>query len=578
MKRLVSLFLTAFVILSLVIGLLSCGGAGNTGGEGGSGEDSSGGAGNAGGSDGEGSGGGSENGEGEAKPFEVDLSGYVANIGNATALGISRAQGSATAYAAKGSGALPVSYATSAKKNTKDKSYIVMSTAEYGANAPEVGAEGLTKVTFTKIVTENVTTEMTGSRLITAKDGKISVNATVGFTYTLYLGEEVIDERVAEDADPEKPSKKEHLTFDGLTDGEEYRLEYRGVGTEVTVTQDEINGEIDKLYVLNNYTFISFVPEGSSERFSDEGEGLYNEKGEWIYDRHGYSSDGARQSFVIDNNTGCVYPIKDHTLGLADNLVIIDGRVYDMKVNGSGELEFSAVILNETISPIRAFKDKYGNKYVLNRYLDTFDGQSGTVYYTNSLEYLMSDENAVIHRVCDKNGHNTTSIKKITYGFSEEDILPTDRFFFDEYNVLENSWLYLTFMEGNYRRINVETLAEEYAQQDEPIGDFVSLISYKTMVVFYENALYYGDVFGERAVYPDGVPNGIEAENLTLIIDGVVRTDSPSSDYKLWRFQKTTLTETVFYTVAIENGVPKVIDEAYVAPERDVILLQPINK
>ena len=83
--------------------------------------------------------------------------------------------------------------------------------------------------------------------------------------------------------------------------------------------------------------------------------------------------------------------------------------------------------------------------------------------------------------------------------------------------------------------------------------------------------------------YPSGVTSGLCVNNLTLLVDNVVRTneiyDSYNNHYTSWEFRKTTLTETVFYQVIVgEDGKPKIVDETYVAPKHDVITLQPLNK
>ena len=184
-------------------------------------------------------------------------------------------------------------------KDSESKNYIVMSTTEYGANTPEADASGLTKVTFTKTVTENVTTETTGTKYITATEGQITILAVSGFTYTVYENEAVLHEKL-QDNDANDTSEEEGvIVLTGLTYGTEYRVDYTGVGEEITVTQDELGGEIDKLYSLYGYTFISFVPEGMSNRPTAQ----YDCFGVDMYDKEGYISNETCQSFVIDNKT-----------------------------------------------------------------------------------------------------------------------------------------------------------------------------------------------------------------------------------------------------------------------------------
>ena len=107
--------------------------------------------------------------------FEIDLGGYVANIGNAKAIGISKKKRSNTSQVSYENGKNVGSrnkYLLD--KDTETKKYIVMSTNSYSANDPVTDDTGLIKVSFTKIVTENVTTEIEGSKYVIAKDGKLS--------------------------------------------------------------------------------------------------------------------------------------------------------------------------------------------------------------------------------------------------------------------------------------------------------------------------------------------------------------------------------------------------------------------
>ena len=68
------------------------------------------------------------------------------------------------------------------------------------------------------------------------------------------------------------------------------------------ITQEEINAEIDKIYTINNYIFVSFVPEGKSLRPSNE-DLVYDSDGISTYDKKEYYSDDERASFIIDSKT-----------------------------------------------------------------------------------------------------------------------------------------------------------------------------------------------------------------------------------------------------------------------------------
>ena len=162
------------------------------------------------------------------EPFNVDLAGYVANIGTAKALGISKEVSSGVSPLSTrntNSDIQLLSYTSLASnKDTEEKNYIVMSTVDYDANNPEADKTGLTKVTFTKIVTENVTTETIGTKYIIANEGSISISATSGFTYTVYYNDSLIYNEVKDNDDNDKEPKKGVIVLDNLTDGIEYKV------------------------------------------------------------------------------------------------------------------------------------------------------------------------------------------------------------------------------------------------------------------------------------------------------------------------------------------------------------------
>lgn len=321
------------------------------------------------------------------EPFNVDLAGYVANIGTAKALGISKEVSSGVSPLSTrntNSDIQLLSYTSLASnKDTEEKNYIVMSTVDYDANNPEADKTGLTKVTFTKIVTENVTTETIGTKYIIANEGSISISATSGFTYTVYYNDSLIYNEVKDNDDNDKEPKKGVIVLDNLTDGIEYKVNYKGIGVETTITQDDIEAEIDKLYVLNGYTFISFVPNGTSQRPHDSALVLDTD-GIAHYDKCNYFSNSARQSFIIDNTTGYVYQINNFNIKEIQGGCLLsaeDNFIYDFKINANDEIEIFSLFQNNTIEWYSCFKDKYGNIFIRNNRLNTYDNATNTYFY-----------------------------------------------------------------------------------------------------------------------------------------------------------------------------------------------------
>lgn len=545
------------------------------------------------------------------KKFNIDLAGYVANIGNASALGIAKSQFKKTSPALYGGGIELLSAVRFLESesvtdgtvedtpeepstNSESKNYIVMSTTEYSAGTPEADANGLTKVSFTKTITENVTTETTGTKYITASEGQITILAVSGFTYTVYKGEELVLSNVQDNCESDKNEEEGVIVLTDLEDGTEYRVDYFGIGEEITVTQDELGGEIDKLYSLYGYTFISFVPEGMSARPTGA-DIQYDCFGVDMYDKSGYFSDDTHQSFVIDNKTGYVYAIENFSIDHIENGVIVsDGKHYDMEAQVNGELTFSKIVRNETIEVHSVYKDKHGHKYVHNDTLEGYDADNKTVYY-KTVEYYLSSDGTAIYVEVDPMYHDVwfnptdipkiyKSIKVIESDFSKRDITSDEsyRFVFMHGKIGEHEKVKFGFIESGYFYAYITKSPYYYSKTDlstmetECVFDTngTILIDHNSALFLIEGTLYYGQLWGTNAYVPGST------SNLTQLIANCSIDDSTKGNaWQNIRFRYTTFTETVFYKIILdENGTPQVVSETYVAPEREIITLQPLNK
>lgn len=146
---------------------------------------------------------------------------------------------------------------------------------------------------------------------------------------------------------------------------------------------------------------------------SDEGD--YVKK----YDTSGYGSSFFRKSFLIDNNTGLVYPV----LGL--DLSVQHGIAYDKDlgpvaiVKDSNELNFVQLVSNEEIYVYDVLCDKYGQYYVLNDSIDEAVQEDGitVVYYTKNSEYVQLEDRRMLHIDFGPSGQrsfNTDPVKNIS--------------------------------------------------------------------------------------------------------------------------------------------------------------------
>ena len=563
-----------------------------------------------------------------SQPFSVDLEGYVANIGNASALGIAKQTSSSSPALDKGGYHLSH---LSTNQDTESKNYIVMSTTEYDANTPEADASGLTQVTFTKTITENVTTETTGTKYITATQGQITILAVEGFTYVVSHNDTLIHETVTDNDAIDTNPEDGVIVITGLTDGEEYKVDYSGVGEEITITQDQIDGEIDKLYSMYNYTFISFVPKGASTRPLDEAM-TYDHNGVALYDKTNYCSNNQTQSFVIDNTTGYVYYLEHFAIDRIQNGLIITGeKHYDMFVRESGELDFVQVVQNETLNVTNVFKDKYGYKYVLNEFLDGYDAENKTMYYTKPT-YILSQEGVTIHMEYTgafgdaSNGKLPgyfKTLEKVNPDFTTSPIDPSETYNFHcspenvDFVVTEDSailshiadgYMYMYATQGGaytyFHRVHVSLQGGvggcegdnvemsywgmySYTGGNWAYGCLKSApIDYNTVLIWTDwggtPTLYVGDVWGDQAMTYNVNMECTEftISNATALLENVVCEPDWTFDFDVLRFRKTTFTETIYYRIVLdENNTPSVVNsKTYVAPAKDVVTLYPINK
>lgn len=216
-------------------------------------------------------------------------------------------------------------------------------------------------------------------------NAKISYPSVEGATYTLYdeSNNLIYNDFVITD-DVNVSTNDEMIVLDGLTEGNKYILKYTSQVEEETVSQSNIGGEIDKLYVYNErFTFISFVPYGCSSRPNEE-EMKYEDDGIAVYDKTDYYSSDDRISFIIDNNSGYIYKIEDINIAYIHNNLLVTNEfdyVYDFYIDENNDLKIYALYTNKDIEFYDFGKDIYGNKYVSNTKLNYYDEKTNTTYF-----------------------------------------------------------------------------------------------------------------------------------------------------------------------------------------------------
>jgi hypothetical protein len=229
-------------------------------------------------------------------------------------------------------------------------------------------------------------------------NASISFIAFEGFTYTIKQGETIIYEDLEDNDEADNNEALGNMTLSGLTEGLTYDVTYEGYQVIETITQDEVEGQVDKLYVLYQYTFISFVPLNLNQR-PDSSEILLDYDGVAFYDKFDYFSNNLRQSFVVDNNTGLIYKIENlDILSLRGGCIRLRNNSipFDMRINNLGQLEFYALYSNVNIYTGYCLKDIYGNKLVLNDAIDYRDESTKTIFVnisTINQKFIGKDSN-----------------------------------------------------------------------------------------------------------------------------------------------------------------------------------------
>jgi len=286
-----------------------------------------------------------------------------------------------------------------------------------------------------------------------------------------------------------------------------------------------------------------------------------------------------------------------------------------MSVADNGDLTFTQIVMNETLEIYDIFKDKYGYKYVKNDYLDAYDEDNKTLYYTK-YEYMLTREGVVIYfqeNYIDYSAggsYYVGALEKINADFSRSSISNdevyhlnlTIRCFDWNYKaiIIENGYLYAYMTQENaysyFLRINTETLERDdtrFGSYGRGGGDWdydcikSAVIDYNTVLLWSDRSgtpkLYCGEVWGDNAVVVDYGYGGIDLEMIiedtaTILLENC-QSEGWTFDLSKLKFRYTTFTETIYYIVVLdENGTPTIVNsETYVAPEQDIVTFQPIN-
>ena len=279
-----------------------------------------------------------------------------------------------------------------------------------------------------------------------SEKGKISFFVNEGFKYTISLNDKIIIENMEDNDNNDVNKKQGVITLDNLEGDKTYLVKYHGKGKKKTLTQDQMNYRISRVYVSGGFTFVTFMPKNNSELEEqlnkiDErfiGRNCYNIGGEGKYEKE-------TKSYVIDNESGHIYSLDDiSVLYTRDGMVLVadedntKGLLYELSVNENNELVFTCLIKNAKLQIDNFFKDRYGIKYV--------KANASTELY---------DEDNNMHIYCSSNGENiyfknsnneTVKAKRNQFGsYYCSNIIESDG---QERNLNKNDSFYIVGMEG----------------------------------------------------------------------------------------------------------------------------------
>ena len=493
----------------------------------------------------------------------------------------------------------------------------------------------LMNVVFKRIVAGNNSATKSGSfdAYPALEDGKYVINFKIinGLKYDIYdYNGNLVLENFEDNSEYDLNGESGCARFECAYSNEKYSIQYTGKCEEETVTQDEIDGVVDKCIVARNLSFVSFVPRGKSNRPDNISESDKDRFGVINYDRGQYFSNDERQSYVIDNNSGYIYKIDGMTITeIRNNLVLINGLVYDYEITNDFNLRLFPLFTNTQMNVSDYFRDRYGNNYIVNDKIQQFDETTNTQYIIESSDaYLLSQDNELFKVSCGYNG-GEIQIKKfnsdrvltnlsVDKNYSFNAVLPGGMYWpgLLVFSKIQNGFAYF-YVQSHAGGGDVDFLLYDILEgktYQRRMG-YIKSWDKNTMncvwvddnnFVFYTDLIdgigkvYKATVWGDPAKvdkslytlnsYSSDYQNDIDTffsyylnsdYDLApeLLLEDCYLEEWANWDYHLWQMSVSTLASVDYYVIDVSEGEISVINkENYVAPEPDDYVLYPINR
>jgi hypothetical protein len=283
------------------------------------------------------------NGPGNRSPQKLTvgyMSHLMADIGDATALGISKRTAPAGRNARAGSA-------------SQEKNYLVKTTVDYSAGTTEWDENGLTNVTFKKRTTETVVIPVYDSEGNLIREEPVEDGQTV--------------------TQDEIPAQVNRLYVYNNYTFIQFVPEFTDSIPDTRPNPEDFSG-------------LPIYP-------------VYDRAGYYYYDKQDYYNDDYHQSFIIENSTGNIYSLDNavHIEAIHNGLLKIKGSpfVWDCRIKDTDELEIFTLFQNQMVTVYDYYKDKYGNNYVFNSSVDYTDAPTNTIFF-KELEYVVASNGEVV--------------------------------------------------------------------------------------------------------------------------------------------------------------------------------------
>lgn len=249
-----------------------------------------------------------------------------------------------------------------------------------------------------------------------SEKGKISFFANEGFKYTISLNDKIIIENMGDNDNNDVNKKQGVITLDNLEGDKTYLVKYHGKGKKKTLTQDQMKSKIIRVYVSGGFTFVTFIPKNNEIEkriYNDLFKRAFGNSNVDIGGKY-YLEEYHMRSFVIDNESGHVYSLDNINIYCTrDGMVLASFEekptyLYDLSVNQKDELVFLPLIAKENICGNEFFEDKYGRKYVGANILET----EIFVEEKNMLVYKQQPYSSNIHLYCQNSNNEAIKVEK----------------------------------------------------------------------------------------------------------------------------------------------------------------------